>query len=389
MGRPPLPIGTHGRIRFYPVAGGGFRACTKFRDHDGVTRPVERVGKSRAAAERNLKAALRDRAGVNTGSTITGDTRFRDVAELWFTTITAAVDQGRRSPGTADQYRGHLDRCVLPGLGALRVREVTVPRIDAFLTATGTNRGASSAKTCRAVISGVLGLAVRHGALPTNPTRDAGRIEARRKRTPRALTLAERTTWLAQLEADEVAVGKDLPDLSRFMLATGVRIGETLAVFWSDVDFDARTVAVDHTVIRVKGKGLIRKSTKSQAGERTLPLPSWALDMLHARHQDQGNPDDGPVFPDGLGGMRDPSNTRRDLRNARGSDGFAWVTSHVFRKTAATILDDAGLSARLVADQLGHARPSMTQDVYMGRKAVNRRTADALERALGAESYRL
>ena len=239
MGRPPLPIGTHGRIRFYPVAGGGFRACTKFRDHDGVTRPVERAGKSRAAAERNLKAALRDRAGVNTGSTITGDTRFRDVAELWFTTITAAVDQGRRSPGTADQYRGHLDRCVLPGLGALRVREVTVPRIDAFLTATGTNRGASSAKTCRAVISGVLGLAVRHGALPTNPTRDAGRIEARRKRTPRALTLAERTTWLAQLEADEVAVGKDLPDLSRFMLATGVRIGETLAVFWPDVDFGA------------------------------------------------------------------------------------------------------------------------------------------------------
>jgi integrase len=69
--------------------------------------------------------------------------------------------------------------------------------------------------------------------------------------------------------------------------------------------------------------------------------------------------------------------------------GFAWVTSHVFRKTAATILDDAGLSARMVADQLGHARPSMTQDVYLGRRTVDRRTADALEGALGTESYRL
>ena len=42
-------------------------------------------------------------------------------------------------------------------------------------------------------------------------------------------------------------------------------------------------------------------------------------------------------------------------------------------------LDDEGLSARIVADQLGHARISMTQDVYMGRKAVDRAAASALE----------
>ncbi|GAA2692510.1 MULTISPECIES: hypothetical protein [Actinosynnema] len=59
------------------------------------------------------------------------------------------------------------------------------------------------------------------------------------------------------------------------------------------------------------------------------------------------------------------------------------MTSHVFRKTAATILDEAGLSARQVADQLGYARPSMAQDTYMGRKLVDRRAADALEDALG------
>jgi integrase len=58
----------------------------------------------------------------------------------------------------------------------------------------------------------------------------------------------------------------------------------------------------------------------------------------------------------------------------------------VFRKTAATILDEAGLSARVVADQLGHSRPSTTQDVYMGRKAVNPAAAEALEGAFGEES---
>ena len=68
--------------------------------------------------------------------------------------------------------------------------------------------------------------------------------------------------------------------------------------------------------------------------------------------------------------------------DARGKETLAWITSHTFRKTAATILDEAALSARLVADQLGHSRPSMTQDVYMGRRAVDSQAAVALEAAL-------
>jgi len=73
---------------------------------------------------------------------------------------------------------------------------------------------------------------------------------------------------------------------------------------------------------------------------------------------------------------------RRELREARGTDALAWITTHTFRKTAATILDEAALSARLVADQLGHSRPSMTQDVYLGRRAVDSQAALALEAAL-------
>ncbi|MEV6234863.1 hypothetical protein AB0L88_44050 [Saccharopolyspora shandongensis] len=55
----------------------------------------------------------------------------------------------------------------------------------------------------------------------------------------------------------------------------------------------------------------------------------------------------------------------------------------MFRKTAATILDEARLTARLIANQLRHSRPSMTQDVHMGREAVSRDTAETLEAALG------
>jgi integrase len=91
---------------------------------------------------------------------------------------------------------------------------------------------------------------------------------------------------------------------------------------------------------------------------------------------------DQPLFPDLLGGFRDPANVRRELREARGEDTLAWITSHTFRRTAATVLDEATLSARLVADQLGHSRPSMTQDVYMGRRAVDSQAPLAMEAAL-------
>ncbi|MGH3887738.1 MAG: hypothetical protein ACRDSZ_14425 [Pseudonocardiaceae bacterium] len=54
----------------------------------------------------------------------------------------------------------------------------------------------------------------------------------------------------------------------------------------------------------------------------------------------------------------------------------------MFRKTAATMLDEAGLTARRIADQLGQARPSLTQDVYMARGVADPRTAAALEQGL-------
>jgi integrase len=163
-------------------------------------------------------------------------------------------------------------------------------------------------------------------------------------------------------------VRKDLPDLLRFMLATGVRIGEALAVRWQDVDLASGVVSINGTVVRVKGVGLVRKGTKRETSERLLRLPDWALAMLEGRHADQSP--FAAVFPDSLGGWRDRSNVGRDLRKVRKGTAYAWVKSHTARRTVATLLDGEGMSARVIADQLGHARVSMTQDVYMGRRAV-------------------
>ena len=82
---------------------------------------------------------------------------------------------------------------------------------------------------------------------------------------------------------------------------------------WSQVDFDAGTVEITSTLVRVRAEGLLRKGTKSQAGERTLALPPGAISMLRRRFM-SGARFDQPLFPDVLGGFRDPANVRRELR---------------------------------------------------------------------------
>ena len=72
------------------------------------------------------------------------------------------------------------------------------------------------------------------------------------------------------------------------MLATGVRVGEALAVLWDQVDLKSGTVEITHTIARPPGEGLIRKTTKSRNGERVLSLPTWATTSLRARHTTGG-----------------------------------------------------------------------------------------------------
>jgi integrase len=145
---------------------------------------------------------------------------------------------------------------------------------------------------------------------------------------------------------------------------------------WADVDLECQTLTVKSTLVRLKGRGLTIKPTKTSAGVRTLVLPTWCVEMLVER---QPGEDDQPIFPAQLGGLRDPANTRADFRDAFPAAGFAWVTAHTFRRSVATWMDEGGLSARAAADQLGHARPSITQDVYYGRKVASTGAANVLE----------
>lgn len=382
-GRPPLPIGTHGKIESKDVTPDGqtrprvWLAWTYYRDADGKTRRVKRTGGSKSAAENGLRKALSERQH-DAATALTGSSKLRDAADRWFEQREAEVDAGTLSTNTLGVYRSSYRNHIVGPLGDVRLRELTVSRCEAWQQALRKSRGPSSTKTARSVLSGVLGYAARLDAISANPVRDLSVVPAKAKRRARAMTRDERDQWLAALEESDRACRWALPDVTRFMLATGCRIGEVLAVTWDDVDLEAGTVRVAHHLVRVTGEGLRRvEGAKSDAGERTLPLPQWAQAMLMRRRTDPRSA--WPVFPDSLGGWRDPSNLLRVLRQERDAAGYGWVTSHVFRKTVLTVLDDAGLSPRMVADVAGHSDPSMTQRVYMERGKVSAAAADALE----------
>lgn len=312
-------------------------------------------------------------------SEVVPDTRFGKVADLWLAEVEEAVESGRRSPGTLDVYRSIYNRHVRPALADLRVREITTPVVDRALGVIK-QRSSSRARTAKIVISGVMKLAARHGAIAYNPGREVARIDSEPRRPPRSLTAAERTAWLDAVEQSKKARDWDLPDLTRMMLATGVRIGEALAVGWSEVDLDEGVVDVRWRLVRRTGVGLLRlPSTKSgRKGERLVPVPSWGLTMLKRRRLAIG-PGVEAVFPDSLGGWRDPANVRRVWRQVRDDAELDGLVSHTLRKTVASFLDDANVTVRKISDQLGHSKISMTQDRYLGCRLTDRETADVLE----------
>lgn len=397
-----LEPGAWGRIRTYRRPNGKWMAVAQFCDLRGVVSQRSKTGRSEAAAIRGLKDELTG-GTPDRGPRITGKTRLRELAQVVLAEKHELVEGGQLSPGTVRNYESHWTLHIKPAMGELALEWVDVQRCDEFLKALRKRSGYPTVKGVRIVLGQILGEAVRRKAIPApNPVKDCARIPGSRTKPPRALEPAEavdlwqKLTVLAQAVPEKAKnnrryrrseIDPDLPDLVLWMLGTSERIGQAVAVHWPWLDLGQATAALGPNVIRVKGDGLRLNWGTTKTRDRVLDLPEPVVAMLLLRQEVALNPV-GPVFPDSFGGLRDPHNTLGELRRALDLAGYDWVTSHVFRKTVATVLDDAGLSARHVADQLGHARPSMTQDRYMKRGARNPKAKAALEAMLATAGER-
>ena len=380
-GRPPTSLGTWGTIRTMKVREGAYRAHTRIRDKDGVTREVTATGTTTAAAERALREKLVDRA-TPTQQSITADTTIAKLAVLWLKYLR---DEGRIESTTINEYERVLIKVVIPELGGVRLRELTTSRLDLFLVRLRATSASRQRKT-KVVMSAMLGMAVRHDALAVNPVQQTSRIH-REKSETRSLTFEDLNTvrealraWTATQRPGPNASG-DMADIVDLMLATGARIGEILALRWVDVTLDADrpNLTINGTVKTEPGKGTYRKaSPKSDSSVRTVVLPDFAMAVLRRRRSAaRENPIDA-VFPTRNGTWQQVNNAERRWRQIRKDTGLEWVTPHTFRKTVATLISER-VNAETASQQLGHSSPSITREFYISKPAIAADVAHVLE----------
>jgi integrase len=354
-GRPSLPLGKHGDI-WTRRDGKLFVAFCYFRDMDGATRRVKASAATAQAARNRLQDRISNRV-VGGAGTVTADSTVTELGEAWFASL-------ETSQATKDVYRQKMDRHIFPAMGAVRLREVTVGQVEAFLML---KRGTPTiAKQCRQVLSLMFAMAARLDAVESNMVRDTTSVK-RAAGKGKAMTLEDLDAFRAHVKAwcdADPRRGDYLVDMTDLFVATGLRPGELIGLLWSDFDFKARTVTVSGTVKRDSVNGLHRQPyPKSEAGERTLVLPEFVWPMLAARKLATGGK---AVFPARGGGWRELANVRRAWREARG-ETWADVKPKDFRTAVATIIA-AESGSEAAAGQLGHASDAVTKKYYI--KAV-------------------
>lgn len=358
MARPRTPLSSYGRISTVEVSPGKWRARTRYRFESGKLRQVERFAPSRAKAEAALRKALAEMQ-ESTAVEVKRETRIRDLGERFL------IEKAGRAPRTVETYTRSVRKVIAPRIGDLAVSEATSDRLQRFLDLVAEENGPGEAKKARAVLSGMMGLAARSDAVKSNPVRELAPVEGKAVGAS-PVPLTELPGLLEKVRADQRLREMDMVDLVEFIAGTGCRISEAIGLDWEDVDLEAGTVT-------------IRKS-KTTAGERRIAVPAAVRASLAARERR-----DGPVFPTPLLKRRDRRNTSNEWQAARVRLQLPEYTFHSFRKTVATALDQAGLSARDIAEYLGHANPSLTMNTYMSKTVGGRRAADALDSVMAHE----
>jgi integrase len=403
MARPPLAIGTYGEIWTMLVAANGktaayWRAGCRYRHEDGVTRPEERRGPTEAKAKANLKEHLTNLQGKG-GEDLTGTDRFKQAAQIYLDKI-----ERKRRGSTYDTKRRYTDKWVLPYLGEYLLRECTPARLNRYFekletaeSRRGTPLAPNTRRAIRAIVSGVMQVAVLHGVFTHNPVAELEDIEGGPLKEPTAYDKKRAAAFFEAADADAKAKRSGLNDLLRFVFYMAVRIGEAFAVQWKYVNLTDEPIKVEDpwkpgvyrtipprhiwlngTIVRVKGKGLVRHPPKAKASNRIRRMPEVVYMMLLVRKPAEA-PGDEPVFPNGKLRWRDPNNTSGEIQELRERIGFDDFVSHIGRKTMITNLDAAGFTAREISDWVGKDSIKDTYDTYMGRHLDNPNLVDAID----------
>lgn len=151
------------------------------------------------------------------------------------------------------------------------------------------------------------------------------------------------------------------------MLEAGLRIGEVLALSWSDVLWSRRAIYIHRTLIRESSAPItfIQESAKSKSSKRTVPLSSTAMDALERLNFRKSSDElifareDDPSMPYSY------SSIEYHIRRLCKDLEIPYLGLHAFRHTFATNCYERGCDVKILSKLLGHSDVSITYNIYI------------------------
>jgi integrase len=298
--------------------------------------------------------------------------------EHWFTKI--APERCRQR--TLDGYRTYLDQYLIPSLGKHRVDTLNATHVRAML-AQMQERGLSEATARQAhmILLRALKVAHREGKVARNVADLVDRPPlTQNHRKP--LTLEQARKVLNALDGDPLA--------ARWACALllGMRQGECLALRWEDIDFDAGRLQVRKELVRLKGKGMTLTDPKSETSKRSIPFGAVdpaAFALAHTEHRGEF-----AFYGTAMDSKKDWVAWKALLVRAGVCSSDMKLGDmpelHAARSTTASLLDEAGVSDKMIAEILGHSQVQITRRAYIhGNEDRHRQGLGAMSALLSAE----
>lgn len=298
----------------------------------------------------------------------------------------------RRAPATVNEYASRLTKHVYPVIGNKRLDRVTTRDIEHVLDVAASNGlSKTSVRSLRNAIAALFADAVKDRSMGVNPASQAQlpmMQQSPSKAIPSTSEINQLIKAISQVEDDEqVELGRIL----LLLISTGARIGEVLAMTWSDIDFAENVWLVKRTITRdINGRLTVGNRTKT--GEtRNVLLADTVMSLLQVQRKyvlkqrlaEVLWTKKDWVFPTSIGTVKDPNNLRKVLK-----DGFPqWNYSfHAIRHWFASLGLSSGAGDTQMARLLGHKTTRTTKDIYGHLLDEGSATIiDMVQRAIGNE----
>jgi integrase len=268
-----------------------------------------------------------------------------------------SASQGHISAKTAATRRSAWGSRVQPRWADVAVVDVKTSAVKAWVaTMVAEGVGVPGVENVFGLLRQVLGAAVEDRRIPRNPC-DGVKLPKRQHADRGYLSHAQVSALAKTVERQGEVV--------RFLAYTGVRWGEMAALRVCDFDMLRRRVNVSRSV--TESGGLVWSTPKTWE-RRSVPFPAVLADELAPLMVGKGRDD--LVFTDMRGGVLRNSNWRARVFDPavaacqQADDTFPTISPHDLRHTAASLAVSAGANVKAVQRMLGHAKASMTLDVY-------------------------